>query len=148
MNEPQPKKDATLEKRRNLYAYGLLGCILAIAAIGLAGLWGLVGLEDASLTLKIFLTLIIVGTLSGYLYMLSFQQEEKNKAVLVWVSGAMGIALSGSLLLQIWLDLFNDVIFGKLIMTFIVIGVLSALVIALFDDFFENKKLKDENYLD
>ena len=141
-------KDNKLAARRKIYAYGLLASILAIAAIGLAGLWSLVSLENASVTFKIVITLVISAALSGFLYTLSFQQEEKNKKVLVFISGAMGVLLSASLLLQIWVHPFNDAIFSKLIMTFVVIGVVSAFVIALFDDFFENKKLKDDNYLD
>ncbi len=142
------KKEDNLAKRRNFYAYGLLACILSIAAIGLAGVWGMLDIQDASITLKILITLVVLACLSGFLYTLSFQQEEKNKQILIYVSGAMGIALSASILAQTWFDPFSDVIFGKLIFTFIVIGVISAFVIALFDDFFENKKLKDDNYLD
>ena len=141
-------KNNTLSKRRNAYAYGLLGCILALAGIGLMGIWGLIGFQEASITFKLVVTLIVLACLSGFLYTLSFQQEQKNKKILICISGTMGVLLSASIILQVWVSLFNNEVFGQLLMTFIVIGVISAFVIALFDDFFENKKLKDDNYLD
>ena len=138
----------TLEKRRKIYAYILLACILALAGIGIMGVWGMISFGDFSVLMKLIITFIIVGMLSGFLYTLSFQQEAETRKYLVYISGVMGIALSGTILLQTWLQFFDETLFGRLILTFIVIGVISAFIIALFDDFFENKKLKDENYLD
>jgi len=51
-------------------------------------------------------------------------------------------------LIQTWTSAFDGLIFGKIISTLVVVGLVAAFVMAVFDDFFENKKLKDENYLD
>lgn len=134
------------EKRGKTYAYTLLGCIAAIALIGLAGIWGIAPID--SVLYKLVVTLITVGALSGFLFTLNSETDKKFSQRIVYIIGGCAIGLALLVILQIWTDAFNDLFFGKIISTLFVIGLLGAFVLAVFDDFFENKKLKDENYLD
>lgn len=136
----------TAESRRNIYAYTLLGCILAIAAVGLLNVWD-VGIGE-SFTLKSITSLIVVAALSGFLYTLTYNHDKKLVKKLGIVTGIAAVALSAMILGQIWLDLFKEVIFIKIAVTLVIVGLLAAFGIGMADDFFESKKLKDENYLD
>ena len=136
----------TAESRRNIYAYILLGSVLAIALVGLLNIWD-VGL-DKSFTFKSITSLIVVAGLSVFLYTLTYNHDKKLIKKLGFVIGIAATTLSAMILGQIWFDLFKEVIFAKIAFTLVIIGLLAAFGIAMADDFFENKKLKDENYLD
>lgn len=136
----------TTENRRKIYAVSLLVCITAIALIGVLSLWG-VAFGDTAL-FKIMGSFIIVAGLSGFLYTLTFNHDVKIIEKMGALTGVLAVALSGMILAQIWFDAFADIFFGKMVGTIIIAGLLIAFIIAVFDDFFENKKLKDENYLD
>lgn len=134
------------ESRRNIYSYALLGSIGLIALVGLLNIWG-AGI-DSSVTVKIFASLAVVAGLSAFLYTLTFNHDVKLVKKLGAFTGIAAAALSAVILAQIWFTAFNEVFFGKLTVTIVILGLLAAFIIAVFDDFFENKKLKDENYLD
>jgi len=136
----------TPEKRRNIYAITLLGCVFAIAIVGLLNVWG-AGI-DGTLTFKSILSFVVIASLSGFLYTLSFNHDIKIVEKMGAATGVIAVILSGVILAQIWFDAFQEVFFGKLSVTLVILGALVAFAIAVFDDFFENKKLKDENYLD
>ncbi len=134
------------DKRSKAYAYTLLGCILAIAITGLLGIWGLAPLD--SMIYKLLASFVTVGALSGFLFTLNAETNKKISQRLVYIIGACAIILAILVLIQTWTSAFDELIFGKAVSTFVIIGLLAAFVMAVFDDFFENKKLKDENYLD
>lgn len=136
----------TPEKRRNIYAFTLLGCVCAIALVGLLNIWE-VGISG-TFTYKSIASLVVVAGLSGFLYTLTYNHDKKLVKKLGTVVGIAAIALSAIILGQIWFDMFQDVLFGKMIFTLIIVGLLAAFGIAMADDFFESKKMKDENYLD
>lgn len=137
-------KDAN--KRGKTYAYTLLGCVLGIAVIGLSSIWG-IGPQETTL-FKLIASLIITGLLSAFLYTLNVGSDKKYSQRLVYVVGGSAILLALLVILQMWTSFMDDVFFGKIASTLLVVGLLAAFVLAMFDDFFENKKLKDENYLD
>ncbi len=119
---------------------------MAIAFIGLAGIWGIAPAD--SILYKLIVTLITAGALSGFLFTLNAETDKKLSQRLVYIIGGCAVSLGLLVVLQIWTDFMNDVFFAKIISTLVVIGLLGAFALAVFDDFFENKKLKDENYLD
>lgn len=136
----------TPESRRNIYSYTLLGCIGLIAFVGLLNIWG-AGMDESAM-LKIFASLAVIAGLSGFLYTLTFNHDVKIIKKLGNFTGIAAAALSAIILAQIWFDAFNEIFFGKITVTIVILGLFAAFIIAVFDDFFENKKMKDENYLD
>ena len=68
----------------------------------------------------------------------------------VLVKSIVGVVLIGAALtlLQIWFDLFVWIIFWKLIATLVIIGSVVSFIIAVMIDMGDQKKLKDEKYLD
>ena len=134
------------EKRGKTYAYTLLGCVLAIAVIGLLGIWGL--RPEDSILYKLIASFVTVGALSAFLYTLNMGTDKKYSQRLVYIVGGSAISMAILVLLQTWTSVLDNIVFGKIISTLVVIGLLAAFVMAVFDDFFENKKLKDDNYLD
>lgn len=136
----------TAEQRQNIYAYTLLGSVLAIAVVGLLNVWGF-GL-GAGTTYKLIGSAVIVASLCTFLYTLTFNHDIKLIEKLGKTTGVLASALSAIILAQIWFEAFQEAFFIKITVTIVILGALLAFVIAIFDDFFENKKLKDENYLD
>ena len=134
------------EGRRNIYAYGLLGSVAAIALVAILNLWD-VGIGE-TFSVKAISSLVVVAGLSGFLYTLTHNHDIKLIKRLGNMTGVIAAVISAMILGQIWFDLFKDLIFGKMIGTLVIVGIIIAFFIAVFDDFFENKKLKDENYLD
>lgn len=139
-------KKNTIEKRRKAYSLTLIGCFLAIVIIGLSNIWS-PNLLNATLY-KVIATLIIGMGLSGLLYTLSFKDNEKTDNILIKIIGGTSILLSILFVIQIWFEAFQSVFFGKITVTAIIVAVVAGIIISLKDDFFESKKMKDENYLD
>lgn len=134
------------ESRRNIYAYTLLGSVIAVAIVGLLNIWG-AGLAE-TLSMKIGGSFIVVGGLATFLYTLTYNHDVKIVKRLGNLTGILAVALCGIILAQIWFEPFQEAFFGKISFTLVIIGLLAAFTIAVFDDFIENKRLKDENYLD
>jgi uncharacterized membrane protein len=137
---------ANPDNRRKIYAVTLLVCVLGLAAVGLSKVWG-INFSDSFL-FKICLTFVIGSALSIFLYTLTYRHGDKKIQRLGFFTGVCAATLSGVILLQIWFQAFNEAFFGKLSITLVVLGLIAAFIIAVFDDFFENKKMKEENYLD
>lgn len=62
----------------------------------------------------------------------------------------IGIILSGTVLvlLQMWFSLFDTVFFWKLLVTLVILGSVASFVIAIKQDLTEDKKLKDDKFID
>ena len=132
--------------RRKIYGIAFLISGLAMGGVGLMTLWA----PDliSSFSMKLILTLVILAGLSSVLFMLTFAKEEKIQKKMSLVIGACVLALSGILVAEIWLDVFNESLLGKLVISLLVIGVLAGFVMSVWEDFFESRRLKDEGYLD
>ena len=135
-----------IEKRNKTYAYILLGCIVAITIIGLASIWQIA--PDNSLFYKIIISLISIGSLSGFLYTLNTEADKLVSQRISKIIGVCAIGLTIIVIGQVWTDFLSNLLFGKIVISLVVIALLGGFIIAVFDDFFENKDLKDKNYLD
>ncbi|MCI5059641.1 MAG: hypothetical protein MRY79_01060 [Alphaproteobacteria bacterium] len=142
----EKKIQNTPETRRNIYAVTLLGSVIALAIVGLLSLWG-AGLEE-TFTIKAVFSFITIAGVSAFLYTLTHNHDIKLIKRLGNLTGILAVIFGGCILGQIWLDMFDEVFFAKFIGSIVILALLIAFAIAVFDDFFENKKLKDENYLD
>ncbi len=58
------------------------------------------------------------------------------------------VASAAVAIIQMWFDLFSDAVFIKLLATFVILGLAAAFVAAVKQDISEEKKLKDDKYLD
>ena len=136
-----------LTDRRKAYAMTFLVSGLALGGVGILALWAP---DMISGTLgKITLTLVVALAASATLFMLTFgSEEDKITRKMVLIVGGCTVAITGILLGQIWFQFLEDSILGKIVVSLVVVCVLAGFVISVWDDFFENKKMKDENYLD
>lgn len=136
-----------ITKRRNAYGTVFLISGLAIGCIGLLSLW----MPDlfSSFLLKAILSCGVIAALSAVLLVMTFaNQEDKLTKKMAFVIGVSSALLSIILIGQIWFSIFEGILLGKLAATLIVISMLAGFVLSVWDDFFESKRLKDENYLD
>lgn len=150
--ESSPAGPRSVDVRRRFYASTLLVCLIAIAGIGVVTLWA----PDliSSTVMKTLATLGIVAGLSTVFYLYasevseSFGKKSRLLGSLVSVTCGAAAALALLTICQIWGDVFDDETFVKLGVTVLVIGGMAAVIMAIWDDFFENNRLKDQNYLD
>jgi len=133
--------------RRKIYALLFLFSGLALGAVGLLALWA----PDfiTSFIVKTVLTLVILAALSSVLFVLTFGSDnDKISQKMVLIIGICAVTLSLILIGETWFDLFEGTFLGKMIISLLGVGLLAGCVMAVWDDFFENKRLKDEHYLD
>lgn len=136
----------SIEGRRKFYAFGLLTSFITLIAVSIFTVWS-ADLLDSNI-IKILVTLLILMGISGYLYIFSFGYAETKSKVLVFFSSAAAVMLTLIVLLQIWFGTFDKDLFIKLAITFIIVKAAAYGILAIVEDFFDSKKLKDENYLD
>lgn len=136
-----------ITERRKAYALTFLISGLALGGVGILALWAP---DMISGTLgKVTLSLVVALATSATLFMLTFGSEEgKLTRKMVLIIGGCTVTISGILLGQIWFDFLEESVLGKIVLSLVCIGFLAGFVISVWEDFFENKKLKDENYLD
>ena len=132
--------------RRKIYAYTFLSTILIITGIGLTSIWA-PDLLDMTAN-KVIGSSIILAALSALLYTLSFKDDDKTGTALVYIVAGACALISSFLLIEIWFDVFDRLVLSKLTNTLLIIAIVASIIAAVKHDFFENKKLKDENYLD
>lgn len=136
-----------LLSQRKTYAGAFLLSGLTLGGVGILALWT-PDLISGTL-FKIILTLGVALAASATLFMLSFgSEEDKLTRKMTLVIGICSVAITALLVGQIWFRILEETMLGKLVATLIVICLLAGFVISVWDDFFENKRLKDENYLD
>ena len=70
----------------------------------------------------------------------------KTNLLLKCISGILVVG-SSLVLLQLWFDLFNDLIFWKLLVTLGILGCLGSFMIAIRQDMDEEKKMKDDKFV-
>lgn len=149
MTKPQTSFNKFLpsvEQRQKFYGFSILGCVIAIAFVLLTTLW----IPDfmGSLFGKLLGTFAIMIVLASTLYLYSFSFPDKVSALLIWLTCGSVIGLSALGLLEIWIYSFDTATLIKWGLSFVVIGGVSSLIIAIRDDLFENKDLKKNNFLD
>ncbi len=132
--------------RRKIYGLIFLLSGIAIGIVGISVVWAPNFLDSSAL--KAMATFGVCASTSAVFFIMTFRNEDlvaKNMAKLIAVCVlGIGILLIG----EIWFDILKDTFFGKLLVTLFVLAGLGGFVMAVWDDFFENKRLKDENFLD
>ena len=58
------------------------------------------------------------------------------------------LACAALILVQMWVPIFETAIFWKLIVTLVIIGSVVSFIIAVKQDLTDDKKMKDEKFLD
>ena len=134
------------ESRRKIYGITFLVSGLLLGLSGILVLWMPDTLDTG--IINGILTLLIALAASSILFVLTFAQDDKISKKAAFVIGACTFAIAGLLLGDIWFDWFENAFLGKASVSLFVIACLAGFVLTVWDDFFENKKLKDENYLD
>jgi len=71
-----------------------------------------------------------------------------NVQMLVKCIVAVAVLSVGLILAQMWFTLFPAEIFWKLLVTLVLLGALVSFLIAVKQDLSEEKKLRDDKYLD
>lgn len=73
---------------------------------------------------------------------MKLQTQKLVKSLVFFV--LLGAALG---LLQLWFDFFAPLVFGKLMVTLVVLGAVVSFIIAVREDMSGEEKLKDDKYI-
>lgn len=71
-----------------------------------------------------------------------------NFNILVKFIAAIIVGCGLLVILQMWFDLFSSLVFYKLLATLAILGLMAGLVIAVRQDLSDEKKLKDDKFVD
>ncbi len=71
-----------------------------------------------------------------------------NNALLVKCIVGVVLASAALILVQMWFPIFDTTIFWKLIASLVIVGCVVSFIIAVKQDLTDDKKMKDDKYLD
>lgn len=126
---------------------------LSLCAIGvLAAILGLVEMWtyaiDWDIFLKIMGTTLIIGTELSLLMAINYDMESSRRKLLflglVTLTGIATVLIT----LQIWTQFLEWHIFLKIMASIGIVVFLAGFLLAVAEDFGNNKRLKDQNYVD
>ena len=127
-----------------LWTLLILGALTAI--LGIAQMWA--HLMDWPDFLKSIVTLLILGTLAGFLIAVDYDFPSHRGKIMLSVAILLGIVMAALIIGQMWWSVFELMTFGKILTTDAILLVLVSFFMAVKEDLGNNKSLKDDKYLD
>lgn len=118
----------------------------AAAVVGLLQLWW--APFSAVVLLKVLTTIVILGVLIGFVAAIKIDMTGGRTRIIMLALMALAGLCAFLFIAQMWWMILNPDIFGKIVMTLLLLAGLGAFFMATAEDFGTTKKLKDENYID
>ncbi|MEM6671834.1 MAG: hypothetical protein AAF726_03265 [Planctomycetota bacterium] len=130
---------------RGILAWTFMGSVVSLAAVGLLVLWGstLGGLVG-----EVTLSLLVVAVLSGVLIALTLHRARSQYGWITTAVASLSVALGLLFLAKIWMSGLDHAVFAKLAGTLVILLVVLAFLGAATADLSEDRKLREQNYLD
>jgi len=116
------------------------------AALAIAQMWWHPLAWD--LFTKSLITLLIVGTIISFLVAVDYDLPGSRKKFMLGLLVLLALSGGGLIIAQMWWHILALALFGKVIVTMVIITILLAFVMAVSEDLGANKKLKDQKYID
>ncbi len=124
-----------------LMATGILGAVLLLVQM-----WTEILEWDDFV--KTLITLSLGGSLISFLAAVDYDLPAARSKILFSVLVALITAICGMIVVQLWWVGFQWGIFAKLVVSFGIVTALVAFVLAVSEDFGQNKNMRDKNYID
>lgn len=124
-----------------LMATGVLGAILLLVQM-----WSEILEWDDFV--KTLITLLIGGGLISFLVAVDYDLPATQSRILFTILVALITAICGMVVVQLWWVGFQWGIFTKVVISLGIVTGLVAFILAVTEDFGQNKNLRDKNYID
>lgn len=125
---------------------GLIGLGTAFAGLILAQMW----FEpfETRIFVRCLVTLALSGGYGLYIGMIWDDLDKSRYRRMLISLAVFGFVALVLILGQMWFEFLAWEVFGKVLISVIVVSGLISFVMAVRDDFFDGKRLRDENFLD
>lgn len=125
----------------SLLAVGVITALLFLAQMWTDFLdWDVFG--------KIMITLAVAGVLVSFLAAVDYDMPGSRSKFMLLAAVALGIALAGLIIEQLWWGAIEAGTFGKLIISDLVLLGLISFILAVSEDFGANSRLRKDKYID
>lgn len=132
--------------RGKILFYALMGTGVIGALLLLAQMWSeFLEWDDF---LKTVITLAIAGGLISFLTAVDYDLPAVKSKILFTMLVAMIISICGMVIAQLWWVGFEWNFFAKIVVSMGIFTGLVAFMLAVVEDFGQNKNLRDKNYID
>lgn len=98
--------------------------------------------------IKTLITLSLVGGLTSFLIAVDYDMPAIRSKILFSLLVAFMCAICGMVIIQLWWVGFAWGIFGKAVMSLAILAGLVAFILAVSEDFGQNKNLREQDYID
>lgn len=126
--------------------YALMGTGIAGALLGLVQIWTeFLEWDDF---VKALITLVITGSVISFLAAVEYDLPAMRSKILFSALVALIVTISGMVIIQLWWVGFSWSAFTKVVVSLAILTGLIAFTLAVCEDFGQNKKLRDKDYID
>ena len=136
--------------RRVLRSKVILGALLAVGVV--SAVLALVQLWWSPFSMVVFgktlASAAIVGILTGFIAAVDIELTLGKARLLLLALIILAVAAGGLTIAQMWWNVLEWQIFGKVIFTLAILIGLDAFMMAVSEDFGGTRKLKDDKYID
>lgn len=132
--------------RGKIMFYALMGTGIIGALLGLAQMW--LDILEWDDFVKTLITLVITGSLISFLTAVDYDMPAVRSKILFAALVVLIVAISGMVIVQLWWVGFQWGVFAKVVVSLGILTVLVAFLLAVTEDFGQNKKLRDNSYID
>lgn len=98
--------------------------------------------------IKSMVTLLVLGMVASFLTAVDYDMPGSRGKIILGALALLAVGGGGLVVAQMWWHVIAYALFGKLIVTLLIIGGLLSFFAAVSEDFGTNKRLKDNKYID
>lgn len=136
---------ATRDKVKIL-GVGLMALGGLMAALILTQMW-VTHLPEAFVT-RMIITIAITGLYGIYIAMVWDDADKSRHRTLLVSLGAFGGIATALILYQTWTEAIEWAMFVKILVSILILSGTVSFILAVREDFFDGKRLKDDDYID
>ena len=132
--------------RGKIMFYALMGTGIIGALLGLAQMW--LDILEWDDFVKTLITLVIAGSVLSFLTAVDYDMPAVRSKILFAALVVLIVAISGMVIIQLWWVGFQWGLFAKVVVSLGILTALVAFLLAVTEDFGQNKNLRDKSYID
>ena len=126
--------------------YALMGTGIIGALLGLPQMW--LDILEWDDFVKTLITLVIAGSVLSFLTAVDYDMPAVRSKILFAALVVLIVAISGMVIIQLWWVGFQWGLFAKVVVSLGILTALVAFLLAVTEDFGQNKNLRDKSYID
>jgi hypothetical protein len=132
--------------RGKIMFYALMGTGIIGALLGLAQMW--LEILEWDDFVKTLITLVIAGSVISFLTAVDYDMPAVRSRILFAALVVLIVAIAGMVIIQLWWVGFQWGLFAKVVVSLGILTALVAFLLAVTEDFGQNKSLRDKSYIE